>query len=74
MLASGSSAPQNATCEAWPLTAYGTARCGGSGSHEPTSRTYAGQLRLLEPALDPHRPLPHMLDFFRLRFAVDPGS
>jgi cytochrome P450 len=27
--------------------------------------------RLLEPRLDPKRPLPHMLDVFRLRFALD---
>jgi cytochrome P450 len=32
------------------------------------------RIRLLEPKLDPDRPLPHMLDFFRLRFAVEPRS
>ena len=31
------------------------------------------QVRLLEPSLNPDRPLPHMLDFFRLRFAVEPS-
>jgi cytochrome P450 len=30
------------------------------------------QVRLLEPSLNPDRPLPQMLDFFRLRFAVEP--
>jgi cytochrome P450 len=30
------------------------------------------RLRLLEPKLESDRPLPHMLDFFRLRFAVEP--
>jgi cytochrome P450 len=34
----------------------------------------ARQFRLVEPKLDPDRPLPHMLDFFRLRFAVEAGS
>jgi cytochrome P450 len=29
------------------------------------------RLRLLEPRLDPKRPLPHMLDVFRLRLALD---
>jgi cytochrome P450 len=29
------------------------------------------QLHLLEPRLDPDRPLPHMLDFFAVRFAVE---
>jgi cytochrome P450 len=29
------------------------------------------QIRLLGPKLDPHKPLPHMLDFFSLRFAID---
>jgi cytochrome P450 len=29
------------------------------------------RFRLLEPKLDPDQPLPHMLDFFRLRFAVE---
>src|SRR4051794_4797706 len=28
------------------------------------------KVRLLEPELDPEKPLPHMLDFFRLRFSV----
>jgi hypothetical protein len=28
------------------------------------------KVRLLEPKLDPDRPLPHMLDFFRLRFGL----
>jgi cytochrome P450 len=32
------------------------------------------QVRLLEPSLDPGRPLPHMLDYFRLRFALEPGG
>jgi cytochrome P450 len=30
------------------------------------------RFRLLEPKLDPEQPLPHMLDFFRLRFAAEP--
>jgi cytochrome P450 len=30
------------------------------------------RFRLLEPKLDPDQPLPHMLDFFRLRLAVEP--
>jgi cytochrome P450 len=30
--------------------------------------------RLLEPKLDPNRPLPHMLDFFALRFELEPGG
>jgi cytochrome P450 len=30
--------------------------------------------RLLEPKLDPDQPLPHMLDFFRLRFAAEPRA
>jgi cytochrome P450 len=29
------------------------------------------RLELLGPELDPNRPLPHMLDFFKLRFAVE---
>jgi cytochrome P450 len=29
------------------------------------------RIHLLEPSLDPERPLPHMLDFFRLRFALE---
>jgi cytochrome P450 len=29
------------------------------------------RIRLFEPNLDPDKPLPHMLDFFSLRFAVD---
>lgn len=29
------------------------------------------RFRLLEPKLDPDRPLPHMLDFFQLRFASE---
>jgi cytochrome P450 len=29
-------------------------------------------IRLVEPELDPQRPLPHMLDFFRLRFSFEP--
>jgi len=32
------------------------------------------QIRLLEPKLDPGKPLPHMLDFFSLRFAVEPRT
>lgn len=28
-------------------------------------------VRLLEPKLDPDRPLPHMLDYFQLRFALE---
>jgi cytochrome P450 len=28
------------------------------------------KVRLLEPELDPEKPLPHMLDFFRLRFSL----
>jgi hypothetical protein len=28
------------------------------------------QVTLLQPKLDPERPLPHMLDFFALRFSV----
>ena len=28
------------------------------------------KIRLLEPELDPEKPLPHMLDFFRLRFSL----
>jgi cytochrome P450 len=34
----------------------------------------ARRFRLLEPKLDPDQPLPHMLDFFRLRFAVEPRA
>jgi cytochrome P450 len=30
------------------------------------------QVRLLEPEIDPDKPLPHMLDFFSLRFALEP--
>jgi cytochrome P450 len=30
------------------------------------------RVRLLEPSLDPDRPLPHMLDFFRARFELEP--
>jgi cytochrome P450 len=30
------------------------------------------RIRLIEPRLDPGRPLPHMFDFHRLRFAVEP--
>jgi cytochrome P450 len=29
------------------------------------------RIRLVEPSLDPERPLPHMLDFFRLRFVLE---
>jgi cytochrome P450 len=32
------------------------------------------RISLLEPDLDPQRPLPHMLDFFRLRFAASPRA
>jgi cytochrome P450 len=32
------------------------------------------RIRLLEPSLDPERPLPHMLDFFSLRFGVEPKA
>ena len=32
------------------------------------------RVRLLEPKLDPDQPLPHMLDFFRLRFAAEPRA
>jgi cytochrome P450 len=32
------------------------------------------RFRLLEPKLDPDQPLPHMLDFFRLRFAAEPRA
>jgi cytochrome P450 len=28
------------------------------------------KVRLLAPELDPEKPLPHMLDFFRLRFSL----
>jgi hypothetical protein len=28
-------------------------------------------VRLLSPAIDPARALPHMLDFFELRFAIE---
>jgi cytochrome P450 len=32
------------------------------------------RFRLLEPKLDPDQPLPHMLDFFRLRLAAEPRA
>ena len=32
------------------------------------------RIELLQPRLDPERPLPHMLDFFKLRFGLAPGS
>jgi cytochrome P450 len=31
------------------------------------------QVELLEPKLNPDRPLPHMLDFFGLRFRLEPA-
>lgn len=31
----------------------------------------ARRVELIDPELDPDRPLPHMLDFFRLRFALE---
>ena len=30
--------------------------------------------RLVEPELDPGRPLPHMLDFFSVRVALEPHA
>jgi cytochrome P450 len=32
------------------------------------------RVRLLEPGLDPTQPLPHMLDYFRLRFTLEPKA
>ena len=32
------------------------------------------RISLLEPELDPGKPLPHMLDFFSLRFAIRPKT
>jgi hypothetical protein len=34
----------------------------------------ARRVRLLEPTLDPDRPLPQMLDFFGVRFALEPAG
>jgi cytochrome P450 len=55
---------------------HGPQGCPGSGLALFLGRSLLATLlaerdvRLLEPRLDPERPLPHMLDFFSLRFEI----
>jgi len=66
--------------EDWSLNqfSHGPQGCPGAGLAMLVGRTVLGSLlsqrsvHLLEPGLNPTRPLPHMLDFFRLRFALGP--
>jgi cytochrome P450 len=57
---------------------HGPQGCPGTGIALFVGRALLAELltqshvSLAEPKLDPGRPLPHMLDFFRLRFALEP--
>jgi cytochrome P450 len=66
--------------EDWSLNhfSHGPQGCPGAGLALFVGTTMLASLlaerrySLLKPQLDPGRPLPHMLDFFRLRFSVEP--
>jgi cytochrome P450 len=65
--------------EDWSLNhfSHGPQGCPGTNLALLVGTTVLAELltrglpRLLEPMLDPDRPLPHMLDVFRLRFAIE---
>jgi cytochrome P450 len=63
--------------EDWSLNhfSHGPQGCPGAGlalfvGKAALAKLLRRPVRLLQPRLDPERPLPQMLDFFRLRFAV----
>jgi cytochrome P450 len=69
---------EGTAAEDWSFNhlSHGPQGCPGSGLALFLGRSLLAALlrerevRLLEPRLDPERPLPHMLDFFALRFEV----
>jgi cytochrome P450 len=64
----------------WSLNhfSHGPQGCPGAGLALFTGTAVAASIlaqrrpRLLEPTLDPGKPLPHMLDFFRIRLELEP--
>jgi cytochrome P450 len=73
---------EGGAAEDWSFNhlSHGPQGCPGAGLALLIGKAVLAELvsqrrfRLLEPKLDPDRPLPHMLDFFGLRFGVEPGS